>query len=95
MRSLDRVPYSAIVPVSSDDLELAPQLTDPQAERLWRQIEDERASGAPVLTRARHSAGADGALTQFFAGWPRNSICQAIGSGRPRKVIFSEGPLVS
>jgi prevent-host-death family protein len=40
---------AAIVPVSSDDLELAPRLTDPQAERLWRQIEGERASGASLV----------------------------------------------
>jgi prevent-host-death family protein len=40
---------AAIVPVSSDDLELAPRLTDPQAERLWRQIEGERVSGASVV----------------------------------------------
>jgi prevent-host-death family protein len=37
---------AAIVPVSSADLELAPRLTDPQAERLWKQIEGERSSGA-------------------------------------------------
>jgi hypothetical protein len=40
---------AAIVPVSADDLELAPRLTDPQAERLWRQIEGERASGASLV----------------------------------------------
>jgi len=39
---------AAIVPVSLDDFELAPRLTDPQAERLWKQIEDERASGASL-----------------------------------------------
>jgi prevent-host-death family protein len=40
---------AAIVPVSSADLELAPRLTDPQAERLWGQIEGERASGASLV----------------------------------------------
>jgi prevent-host-death family protein len=40
---------AAIVPVSADDLELAPRLTDPQAERLWRQIDGERASGASLV----------------------------------------------
>jgi prevent-host-death family protein len=40
---------AAIVPVSSADLELAPRLTDPQAERLWKQIEGERASGASLV----------------------------------------------
>jgi prevent-host-death family protein len=39
---------AAIVPVSIEDLELAPRLTDPQAERLWKRIEGERASGASV-----------------------------------------------
>jgi len=39
---------AAIVPVSPDDLELAPRLTDPQAERLWKQIAVERASGASL-----------------------------------------------
>ena len=36
---------AAIVPVSADDLELAPRLTDPQAERLWRRLGEERARG--------------------------------------------------
>jgi prevent-host-death family protein len=40
---------AAIVPVSAEDLELAPRLTDPQAERLWKQIEGERASGASLV----------------------------------------------
>jgi len=40
---------AAIVPVSPDDFELAPRLTDPQAERLWKQIEDERSSGASLV----------------------------------------------
>ncbi len=39
---------AAIVPVSPEDLELAPRLTDPQAERLWKQIESERANGASL-----------------------------------------------
>jgi prevent-host-death family protein len=47
---------AAIVPVSADDLELAPRLTDPQAERLWRRIEGERASGASVVFDAPEKA---------------------------------------
>jgi prevent-host-death family protein len=47
---------AAIVPVSADDFELAPRLTDPQAERLWRQIEGERASGASVVFDAPEMA---------------------------------------
>ncbi len=34
---------AAIVPVSADDSGLSARLTDPQAERLWRQIEGGRA----------------------------------------------------
>jgi prevent-host-death family protein len=40
---------AAIVPVSPADFELAPRLTDPQAERLWRQIEGEQESGASLV----------------------------------------------
>ncbi len=47
---------AAIVPVSADDLELAPRLTDPQAERLWKQIEGERASGASLVFDAPDKA---------------------------------------
>jgi prevent-host-death family protein len=36
---------AAIVPVSAEEIELPPRLTDEQAERLWRQIADERRSG--------------------------------------------------
>jgi prevent-host-death family protein len=37
---------AVIVPISSDDLELAPSLTDAQATRLWKQLAAERAAGA-------------------------------------------------
>jgi prevent-host-death family protein len=47
---------AAIVPVSAADFELAPRLTDPQAERLWKQIEGERASGASVVFEAPEKA---------------------------------------
>lgn len=47
---------AAIVPVSADDLELAPRLTDPQAERLWKRIEAERASGASLVFDAPEKA---------------------------------------
>jgi prevent-host-death family protein len=40
---------AAIVPLSADDLEIAPRLTDAQAERLWRQLATERAAGATVV----------------------------------------------
>ncbi len=47
MRGSEHV--AAIVPVSADDLELSPRLTDPQAERLWQQIAAERADGASLV----------------------------------------------
>jgi prevent-host-death family protein len=47
---------AAIVPVSPEDFELAPRLTDPQAERLWKQVEGERASGASVVFDAPEKA---------------------------------------
>lgn len=40
---------AAIVPVSAADLELGPRLSDPQAERFWRQLETERSSGASLV----------------------------------------------
>ena len=36
---------AAIVPLSADELEIAPRLSDAQAERLWRQLAEERRSG--------------------------------------------------
>jgi prevent-host-death family protein len=37
---------ATIVPISEDDLELAPRLSDSQAERLWREIGTGSAQGA-------------------------------------------------
>jgi prevent-host-death family protein len=37
---------AAIVPVSSQDVELAPRLTDVQAERFWSRISEGREAGA-------------------------------------------------
>ena len=36
---------AAIVPVTADEMELPPRLTDDQASRIWQQIADERRSG--------------------------------------------------
>jgi antitoxin (DNA-binding transcriptional repressor) of toxin-antitoxin stability system len=47
MRGSEHV--AAIVPVSSDDLELSPRLSDPQAGRFWEQIAAERADGASLV----------------------------------------------
>ena len=40
---------AAIVPVSADHFDLAPRITDAQAERLWRQIRAERGDGSSLL----------------------------------------------
>jgi antitoxin (DNA-binding transcriptional repressor) of toxin-antitoxin stability system len=47
MRGSEHV--AAIVPVSADDLELSPRLSDPQAERFWQQLVAERAGGAGLV----------------------------------------------
>ena len=47
---------AAIVPVSADDFELGPRLSDPQAERLWRQLEIERRDGASVVMESPEKA---------------------------------------
>ena len=44
---------AAIVPLSAEELELPPRLTDAQAERLWRSLADEQRKG-----RARTFASA-------------------------------------
>jgi prevent-host-death family protein len=36
---------AALVPITDADVELAPRLADEQAERLWRQVAQERAAG--------------------------------------------------
>jgi prevent-host-death family protein len=45
-----------IVPLSEADLEVAPRLTDAQAERLWRQIAAERRNGASVVMESAAKA---------------------------------------
>jgi prevent-host-death family protein len=40
---------AAIVAISADDLELAPTLTDAQADRFWRQLREEREAGAAMV----------------------------------------------
>jgi prevent-host-death family protein len=44
---------AAIVPVSANDIELAPRFTDAQADRFWRQLYEERQAGNH-LNRAGH-----------------------------------------
>ena len=76
---------AAIVPVSIADLELAPHLTDPQAERLWRQLEIERTSGASVVFDAPKKAIAYLASgPRKAAPRPRESSRRGVGARRPR-----------
>jgi hypothetical protein len=47
---------AAIVPVSAEDLELGPRLSDPQAERFWRHLEAERRDGASLVMDSAEGA---------------------------------------
>ena len=49
---------AAIVPVSENDFELHPRLTDAQAERLWRQIRHEREDGSSLVFESARGAAA-------------------------------------
>ena len=44
---------AAIVPISAEELEIAPRLSDAQADRLWRQLAEERRSGHPHIGSRR------------------------------------------
>lgn len=74
---------AAIVPVSAADFELAPRLTDPQAERLWRQIETGRASGASLVFDSAEKAVAHLASPTGRRA-PRKAIAPK-GAGRARR----------
>jgi len=45
-----------IVPLSADDLELAPRLSDRQAERLWREITTGAARGSGIVADSPEAA---------------------------------------
>ena len=47
---------AAIVPVSADDFELGPRLSDQQAERLWRRLEAERRDGSSLVMEGTEEA---------------------------------------
>jgi antitoxin (DNA-binding transcriptional repressor) of toxin-antitoxin stability system len=47
---------AAIVPVSADDFELGPRLSDPQAERLWLQLEAQRRDGSTLVMESPEKA---------------------------------------
>lgn len=72
---------AAIVPVSEQDVELAPRLTDPQAERLWRQIAEDQARGKLSLF-----SGPDAAVAHLAAR-ARRPKAHGVGAGRrsPRR----------
>jgi prevent-host-death family protein len=57
---------AAIVPITTEELELPPRLTDRQAERLWQQIADERRAG-----RTRRFASAEEAIDYLTDAAPR------------------------
>ncbi|MBI4705847.1 MAG: type II toxin-antitoxin system prevent-host-death family antitoxin [Deltaproteobacteria bacterium] len=72
---------AAIVPITADDLELAPRLADEQAERLWRALAEERAAGrAQVLPTAEAAVARLAAL----AGDRQRSQGQARAERRVR-----------
>ncbi len=70
---------AAIVPLSADDLEIAPRLTDAQAERLWRQLATERAAGTTVV-----QADAESAVALLRRSRARSAGRRPTG-GTPRK----------
>jgi prevent-host-death family protein len=47
---------AAIVPVSAEDLELTPALTDAQAERFWRALEEERREETVIVFEGANDA---------------------------------------
>jgi prevent-host-death family protein len=47
---------AAIVPLSAEDLEVAPSLTEAQAERLWRRLERERREATTVVYNSAEEA---------------------------------------
>jgi prevent-host-death family protein len=47
---------AALVPVSTEELELPPRLSDPQAERLWRQLAGELRDGSSLAFETPEAA---------------------------------------
>jgi prevent-host-death family protein len=47
---------AALVPVSTEELELPPRLSDPQAERLWRQLASELRDGSSLAFATAEAA---------------------------------------
>lgn len=68
-----------IVPLSAEDLEVAPRLTDAQAERLWTQLAAERRDGSSVVMDSPEKAVA------FLSPPPRRVVASRTGVHRSRK----------
>ena len=64
-----------IVPLGVEDLEVAPRLSDGQAERLWREIAAESSAGAGVLMDS------PGQAVAYLAG-TRKRRGQAVHGGK-------------
>ena len=47
---------AALVPVSTEELELPPRLSDPQAERLWRRLASGLRDGSSLVFEAPEMA---------------------------------------
>jgi antitoxin (DNA-binding transcriptional repressor) of toxin-antitoxin stability system len=68
-----------IVPLSAEDLEVAPRLTDAQAERLWARLAAERRDGSSVVTDSPEKAVA------VLSRPPRRPAAPRAPVHRPRK----------
>lgn len=68
-----------IVPLSVEDLEVAPRLTDTQAERLWAQLAAERRDRSSVVTDSPEKAVA------LLSRPPRHPVAPRTLVHRPRK----------
>ena len=65
---------AAIVPITEADVELAPRLSDEQAERLWSRLAQERAAGKVLTFESAEAA------VEHLAGSPKPRP----RGGRPR-----------
>jgi antitoxin (DNA-binding transcriptional repressor) of toxin-antitoxin stability system len=68
-----------IVPLSAADLEVAPRLTDAQAERLWARLAADRRDGSSVVMESPEKAVA------FLAGPLRRPAATRTPAHRSRK----------
>jgi prevent-host-death family protein len=74
---------AAIVPLSEEDIELAPSLADAQAERLWHRIERERREGTTAVYQSAEAAVA-GLRAADAPETRRNRLRSAKRKTRPR-----------